>query len=979
MAELSPMMQQYLEIKKQHKDEILFYRIGDFYEMFFDDALTVSRELDLTLTGKQCGLEERAPMCGVPFHSYEGYVARLISKGYKVAICEQMEDPAKAKGLVKRDIIRVVTPGTVIESSMLQDDKNNYIASIFLKGGAAGLCFADVSTGTAHITELKREKIAPAVIAELCRYHPSEVLMNPGLLDCREITAYIKKNMDCAVELVEEERYAPGLVAISLENQFGRDWAAKTGIAEDGLVRLAMAALLEYLHDTQIKGVERLKTVITYNEAQFMSLSPVTRANLELTETLRGREKRGTLLWVLDKTSTAMGKRMLRSWIEQPLISSAAINRRLNAVESLVNQTMQRGDLIEQLHYIADLERLMTRAVYGSATPKEIYTMAQTCERLPELRAQAESCSCPELTSLAGQIDLLDDVKTAILAAIDPDAPSTLKDGGVIAKGYHPEVDELRSIRDNTKGVLAQLETRLRQETGIPKLKIGYNHVFGYYIEVSNSYKSMVPETYIRKQTLTSGERYITQELKELESKILGAHERLIALEHRLFSELLETIGGQLDRIQRTANAVAELGVLAQLETRLRQETGIPKLKIGYNHVFGYYIEVSNSYKSMVPETYIRKQTLTSGERYITQELKELESKILGAHERLIALEHRLFSELLETIGGQLDRIQRTANAVAELDVLAALAQVAAENNYCRPVVDDSDELTITEGRHPVVEQMLKGSLFVPNDTRLNCTTDRCLIITGPNMAGKSTYMRQNALIALMAQIGSFVPATSCHVGVVDAIFTRIGASDDLAAGQSTFMVEMTEVAEILKNATPKSLVVLDEIGRGTSTFDGMSIARAVVEHISDPAKGLGCKTLFATHYHELTDLEGAIEGVKNYNIAVKKRGEDITFLRRIIRGPADDSYGIEVAKLAGLPGTVTRRAHEVLRTLEASAPKNKVEQMDFDALQEYSSPAVPSEMMEKLEALDVETLTPIEALNFLYELKKTLSGSLNG
>ena len=574
---------------------------------------------------------------------------------------------------------------------------------------------------------------------------------------------------------------------------------------------------------------------------------------------------------MLDKTSTAMGKRMLRSWIEQPLISSAAINRRLNAVESLVNQTMQRGDLIEQLHYIADLERLMTRAVYGSATPKEIYTMAQTCERLPELRAQAESCSCPELTALPGQIDLLDDVKTAILAAIDPEAPSTLKDGGVIAKGYHPEVDELRSIRDNTKGVLAQLETRLRQETGIPKLKIGYNHVFGYYIEVSNSYKSMVPETYIRKQTLTSGERYITQELKELESKILGAHERLIALEHRLFSELLETIGGQLDRIQRTANAVAEL------------------------------------------------------------------------------------------------------------DVLAALAQVAAENNYCRPVVDDSDELTITEGRHPVVEQMLKGSLFVPNDTRLNCTTDRCLIITGPNMAGKSTYMRQNALIALMAQIGSFVPASSCHVGVVDAIFTRIGASDDLAAGQSTFMVEMTEVAEILKNATPKSLVVLDEIGRGTSTFDGMSIARAVVEHISDPAKGLGCKTLFATHYHELTDLEGAIEGVKNYNIAVKKRGEDITFLRRIIRGPADDSYGIEVAKLAGLPGTVTRRAHEVLRTLEASAPKNKVEQMDFDALQEYSSPAVPSEMMEKLEALDVETLTPIEALNFLYELKKTLSGSLNG
>ena len=829
MAELSPMMQQYLEIKKQHKDEILFYRIGDFYEMFFDDALTASKELDLTLTGKQCGLEERAPMCGVPFHSYEGYVARLIAKGYKVAICEQVEDPAKAKGLVKRDIIRVVTPGTVIESSMLQDDRNNYIASIFLKDGAAGLCFADVSTGTAHITELKQSKIAPAVITELCRYHPSEVLMNPGLLDCREITTYIKKNMTCSVELVEEERYAPGLVSIALENQFGRDWAAQTGIAPKGLVRFAMAALLEYLHDTQIKGVERLKTVISYNEAQFMRLSPVTRANLELTETLRGREKRGTLLWVLDKTSTAMGKRMLRSWIEQPLVSSAAINRRLNAVESLVHQTVQRGDLIEELHYISDLERLMTRTVYGSATPKEIYAMAQTCDRLPSLKQQAESCNCPELAELSAQIDALDDIKQKIYAAVD-----------------------------------------------------------------------------------------------------------------------------------------------------LRQETGIPKLKIGYNHVFGYFIEVSNSYKSMVPETYIRKQTLTSGERYITQELKELESKILGAHERLIALEHRLFSELLETIGGQLDRIQRTANAVAELDVLAALAQVAAENNYCRPVVDDSDELYIVEGRHPVVEQVLKGSLFVPNDTTLNCGEDRCLIITGPNMAGKSTYMRQNALIALMAQIGSFVPAAECHVGVVDAIFTRIGASDDLSAGQSTFMVEMTEVAEILKNATSKSLVVLDEIGRGTSTFDGMSIARAVVEHISDPGKGLGCKTLFATHYHELTDLEGTIAGVKNYNIAVKKRGEDITFLRRIIRGPADDSYGIEVAKLAGLPGSVTRRAHEVLRALEASAPKNKVEQMDFDALQEYASPAVPSEMMEQLEALDVETLTPIEALNFLYELKKTLKGSLN-
>ncbi len=865
------MMQQYFEIKNQHKDAILFYRIGDFYEMFYDDALTVSRELDLTLTGKQCGQEERAPMCGVPFHSYESYAARLIAKGYKVAICEHMEDPAKAKGLVKRDVIRVLTPGTVIESSMLQDDRNNYIASIYLKGKRAGVCFADVSTGTARTTELSEDKIAAAVITELCRYRPSEVLLNTGVLSCREITQYIKKNMTCSVELMEDERYAPGIIDTMLSDQFGRGWQQATGIAPDGLVRFAMGVLLQYLHDTQIKGVERLKTVVSYTEAQFMQLSPVTRANLELTETLRGRDKRGTLLWVLDNTETAMGKRLLRSWIEQPLVSSPAINARLNAVECLTRETVTRGDLREELRYIFDIERLMTRTIYGSATPKEIYSLAQTCDRLPRLKELANGCGCPELADIAAQIDVLDDIKGKIYAAVDPEAPSTLKDGGVIAAGYNAEVDELRSIRDNSKGVLAQLETRLRQETGIPKLKIGFNHVFGYYIEVSNSYKNMVPEAYIRKQTLTTGERYITQELKELENKILGAHERLIVLEHQLFAGLLESIGRELARIQNTAAAVARL------------------------------------------------------------------------------------------------------------DVLAGLAQVAADHNYCRPVVDDTDELRIVEGRHPVVEQMLKDAPFVPNDTQLDCGENRCLIITGPNMAGKSTYMRQNALITLMAQIGSFVPAKECHVGVVDAIFTRVGASDDLAAGQSTFMVEMTEVAEILKKATAKSLVVLDEIGRGTSTFDGMSIARAVVEHIADPQKGMGCKTLFATHYHELTDLEGAVDGVKNYNIAVKKRGEDITFLRRIVRGPADDSYGIEVAKLAGLPGTVTKRAHEVLRVLEASAPKNRVEQMDFASLQEYASPALPGELVKKLETLDVETLTPIEALNFLYELKKTMKGTLSG
>ena len=880
MAELSPMMQQYMDIKKQYKDEILFYRIGDFYEMFFDDALTASRELDLTLTGKQCGMEERAPMCGVPFHSYEGYVARLIAKGYKVAICEQMEDPSKAKGLVKRDIIRVVTPGTVIESSMLQDDKNNYIASIFLKGNAAGICFADVSTGTAHITELKREKIVPAVIAELCRYHPSEVLMNPGMLDCRELTGYIKKNMTCSVELVEEERYAPGLVAISLENQFGRNWDETTSIDKKGLVRFAMAALLEYLHTTQIKGVERLKTVISYNEAQYMQLSPVTRANLELTETLRGREKRGTLLWVLDKTSTAMGKRLLRTWIEQPLLSSDAINHRLDAVESLVNQTVQRGDLIEELHYIADLERMMTRTVYGSATPKEIYAMAQTCERLPSLRQQAESCGCAELSEIVSRIDPLSDIKDKIYAAVDPDAPSTLKDGGVIAKGYHPEVDELRSIRDNTKGVLAQLETRLRQETGIPKLKIGFNKVFGYYFEVTNSFKDLVPDYFTRKQTLANAERYITPELKELEDMILGAEDKLVSLEYDLFCEV--------------RNKIAE----------------------------------------------------------------------------------------------EVVRIQRTAKAIANLDVFVSLAVVADQNNYCRPKMTNSGVIDIKGGRHPVVEKMITNDMFIDNDTYLDNGNNRIAIITGPNMAGKSTYMRQAALIVLMAQIGSFVPATSAKISIVDRIFTRVGASDDLASGQSTFMVEMNEVANILRNATSNSLLVLDEIGRGTSTFDGLSIAWAVVEHISNP-RLLGAKTLFATHYHELTELEGKLNNVHNYCIAVKEKGDDIVFLRKIVQGGADKSYGIQVAKLAGVPDSVIERAKEIVEELSANditsvtknitpataGTKKKKEHLDEVDLTQMSlfDTVKDDDILEELKTIDVGNLTPIEALNKLYELQNKI------
>ena len=861
MAELSPMMAQYFELKKKHKDEILFFRLGDFYEMFFDDAILASKELELTLTGRDCGLDKRAPMCGVPFHSHETYVARLIAKGYKVAICEQMEDPSKTKGLVKRDIIRVVTPGTVIESSMLKDDRNNYLCSIYVKGKAAGICFADVSTGEVHATELTAEKLDNQIVTELCRYSPSEVLLNSEMLKHKPVTAYIKQHMTCSVELMAEEEYIPAQIAQLLQSQFGENWAEASGLSPKGNAPTALGALLGYLHRTQKKGVERLRSVHNYAEAQYMQLSPVTRANLELTETMRGREKKGTLLWVLDKTETAMGKRLLRSWIEQPLVNAAAINDRLAAVEALHGQSVLRADLIDCLSRVFDIERLMTRTVYGSATPKEIYALATTCRELPGLRKLAVDSGCPQLAELADQIDLLEDIRDRIFAAIDEEAPSTLKDGGVIRTGYNAEVDELRDIMHGGKGYLSQLEAKLKEETGIRTLKIGFNRVFGYYIEVSRSFSEQVPAGFVRKQTL--------------------------------------------------ANA----------------------------------------------------------ERYITDELKQLENKILGANERVLTLERELFDQLLKAISEQLVRIQATAMAVAKLDVYAALAQVAADNNYVKPVVDSGEELIIREGRHPVIEQMLKGSLFVPNDTHMDCGENRTLLLTGPNMAGKSTYMRQNALITLMAQIGSFVPAQECHVGVVDAIFTRVGASDDLAAGQSTFMVEMTEVAEILQNATRGSLVILDEIGRGTSTFDGMSIARAVVEHIN---RKIGCKTLFATHYHELTDLEASEEGVKNYNIAVKKRGEDITFLRRIVSGPADDSYGIEVAKLAGLPGVVTRRAHQVLRALEASAPgAHQATQLDFEAIEQLNTPQAPSEVMDKLRDLDVNTLTPIEALNFLYELKK--------
>ena len=869
MAEqtVSPMMQQYFEIKKQHPNEILFYRVGDFYEMFYDDALTASRELELTLTGKSCGKEERAPMCGVPFHSYETYVARLIAKGYKVAICEQMEDPAQAKGLVKRDIIRVVTPGTVIESSMLSEDKNNYLCSVYCKRTRgrwrAGICFADISTSEAYATELNAEKIGAAIITELCRYMPSEILICTPMLDFKDVTAYVKQHTNALVELREDACYKDSVMQATMADQFGENWRETLHYEADALVPYAVAAMINYLHETQKHGVERIRTVQNYADAQYMRLSPVTRANLELTETMRGREKKGTLLWVLDKTETSMGKRLLRTWIEQPLVDAEAINRRLGAVQALYTSTMARAELKEALNHVFDIERLTTRILYGSATPREVKALGDTCAMLPQVKAQAVGCGAPLLTALAEQIDPLEDILQSITTAIVDDPPASLKDGGAIRAGYNAEVDELRDIMHGGKGYLSNLEARYREETGIPKLKIGFNKVFGYYIEVSRSYADSVPDSFTRKQTLTTGERYITPELKELENKILGANERLLALEHQLFADLLNQISAQIVRIQRTASAVAQL------------------------------------------------------------------------------------------------------------DVLAGFAEAALQNNYVLPTVDTGDVFEIKEGRHPVIEKMLKNGLFVPNDTLLDEDENRMLLITGPNMAGKSTYMRQNALIALMAQIGSFVPASSCHVGVVDAIFTRVGASDDLAAGQSTFMVEMTEVAEILQRATKSSLVILDEIGRGTSTFDGMSIARAVVEYICD---NIGCKTLFATHYHELTSMDQDVDGIKNYNIAVKKRGEDITFLRRIVQGPADDSYGIEVAKLAGLPEAVIKRAHAVLRQLEATAPgANKAMQLDFETVEAYNNPAVPSEVVDKLNSLDIETLTPIEALNFLYELKQAL------
>ena len=867
MAELTPMMRQYLEIKKDNPDSILFFRLGDFYEMFADDARLASKELDLTLTSRDHGkhakpAEEQIPMCGIPYHASEAYIARLIAKGYKVAICEQMEDPATAKGLVKRDIIRVVTPGTVIDAACLDDKASNFLCGIYIDSRAAGAAFCDITTGKAHLTAFTGKDRVEHVVNELGRFSPAEAILNDGAYAEKALTGALAEKFRCRVENGGERRFMLNEAEKNIRRQFGED-ALKRLPAGTPAAAMALGGLLNYLYETQKTDLSHINDLDYYEQGRFMELDLTARRNLELTETLRGKEKKGSLLWVLDKTKTPMGARCLRSWLERPLLSVTAITKRNAAVAALVDNTIQREELIAAMTGLGDMERLIGRIVYGTAGGRDMFSLRAAIEKLPAVKAQLSAFSDRRLGELTAELDTLDDIGARIAAAICDEPPFSVREGGFIRDGFDGEVDRLRHILKGGKSVIAEMEAKEKERTGIRTLKIGYNKVFGYYIEVSNSFRDQVPDSYIRKQTLVNGERFITQELKDLEHEILTASERVVALEYELF-------------------------------TQLREE-----------------------------------------------------------------------------ISAQAQRIQKTAAAVAEIDALASFAAVAVRNNYCRPDVDESGVIEIREGRHPVVERVLKDSLFVPNDTFMGEKEDRVAIITGPNMAGKSTYMRQVALIVLMAQMGSFVPAAHARIGVVDRIFTRIGASDDLSAGQSTFMVEMTEVSDILHHATKNSLLILDEIGRGTSTFDGMSIARAVLEYCADK-KLLGAKTLFATHYHELTELENTLPGTVNYNIAVKTRGEDIIFLRKIIPGGADRSYGIEVAKLAGLPDKVVQRARAVLKELEDEngvqyvAARRETDQVSLGAIGE-------GEVLDALRRCQPDTLTPIEAMGLLYELKKKL------
>ena len=862
VSRLSPMMRQYWKVKEQYLEQLLFFRLGDFYELFFDDALIASRELELTLTGKECGLDERAPMCGIPYHSCENYIARLVKKGYKVAICEQMEDPATAKGLVKREIIRVITPGTVLESNMLDAGSNNYLCLIFRhpQQECFGVVFSDVSTGEVYALQVDSDW-EKRVIGELGRFSPAEVLMNLPAGSCEPLQKFLSDRLQVTGEILDEEYFDWERCRKLSADQFGSEEIAQLENSGQQSVIFALGAMIHYLTQTQKHGLESLTHLEIYSDEQYMTLDLTARRNLELTRTLRSGERRGTLLWVLDQTKTPMGKRLIRSVLEKPLLNPTAINKRLNAVGELLGDSVRLDNIRQELRDIFDMERLITRIVYGLVTPREMRSLQFTAQKLPQLKQTVGEVQSVYLTRLLDGMDTLEDISSMIECAISDDPPALLKDGGVIRAGYNEELDSLREIVHNTKGVLTALESREREKTGIKNLKVGFNNVFGYYIEVTRSFLSQVPPEYVRKQTLTGSERYIIQELKELEQQILGAKDRILVLENNLFDQL-------------------------------RQQVAV-----------------------------------------------------------------------------QIHRVQATANAIAWLDLYASFAAVALEQNYCRPDVDLSGRIHIQDGRHPVVEKMLTDTLFVANDVLLDKAENQVAIITGPNMAGKSTYMRQVALIVLMAQIGSYVPARSAQIGVVDGIYTRVGASDDLASGQSTFMVEMSEVAQILKSATENSLLILDEIGRGTSTFDGMSIARAVIEHIANRRK-LGAKTLFATHYHELTEMEQSFFNIKNYNIAVKKNGNDIFFLRRIMRGGTDDSYGIDVSRLAGIPEDIIQRAQQILKQLESGALSASKQKAKQQSEQIQLLPQEDSELVRRLKEIDIEKITPLQAMVLLAELK---------
>ena len=879
MAELTPMMKQYMETKSQYQDCILFYRLGDFYEMFFEDALTASRELEITLTGKNCGQEEKAPMCGVPYHAVEGYLNRLVAKGYKVAICEQVEDPKTTKGIVKREVVRIVTPGTNLDTQALDETKNNYIMCIVYIADRYGVSVADISTGDYFVTEIPD---SAKLLDEIYRFSPSEIICNEAFYMSGVDMDGMKDRLGITIYSLESWYFDDEVCRKKLLEHFEVSSFAGLGLADYDCGIISAGALLQYLLETQKNSLSNLTHITPYAAGKFMMIDSSTRRNLELCETLREKQKRGSLLWVLDKTKTAMGARTLRKYVEQPLIDKTEIIRRLDAVQELKEQAISREEIREYLSPVYDLERLITKIAYGSANPRDLTAFRSSLEMLPALLYILQEMKAELLKDLAVDLDPLEDLCTLVKKAIREDPPLAMKEGNIINDGYNEEVDKLRRAKSDGKDWLAKLENDEREKTGIKNLKIKYNKVFGYYLEVTNSYKEMVPEYYTRKQTL--------------------------------------------------ANA----------------------------------------------------------ERYITPELKELEDMILGAEDKLYALEYELYSEVRDLIASQIERIQKTAKAVAALDAFASLALVAERNNYVRPKINEKGVIDIKEGRHPVVERMIPNEMFISNDTYLDDKKHRISIITGPNMAGKSTYMRQTALIALMAQIGSFVPAKSADIGLSDRIFTRVGASDDLASGQSTFMVEMTEVANILRNATSKSLLILDEIGRGTSTFDGLSIAWAVIEYISD-SRLLGAKTLFATHYHELTELEGKIDNVNNYCIAVKEKGDDIVFLRKIVKGGADKSYGIQVAKLAGVPELVIGRAKEIVEELSDEditarvseiaskervvKKKPKVKKYDDVDIAQMSlfDTVKDDDVLEELKNLDVGNMTPIDALNTIYRLQNKL------